>query len=631
MKKLLLVFALLTFYSAPAQEYTTHIVKDGETLQSISASYKVSESTILKLNPEVRNEKIEGKVLVIPKEEILPKVAANTSVNYKEYTVKPKETLYSIAKSNNTSVEELKQYNPKLKTEILGDGDVIKIPLFQRKDNVDVNTTVQQSTFKNLLHIVMPKETKYGISRLYGLTISELEALNPHIVLQLREGQILSIVNKNRAEENQNQLEKGFEFYEIKKGDTYYSLTKKYKITKDNLIAWNPILEERGLDVGLKIQVPSDEIAEQYDTSSPLSEDRVDLSKKIQRGSTQNIAFFIPFGIDNLDESNKKSIAKDKVLRIALDFYSGALLAIEKAESLGVKVDYKVFDTQKSKSKVGEIIRQNNFDNTDMVIGPFLSSTVEEAAKLLQTQNIPVLSPLTSGNVDANTNLVQTRPTNEMQQEALIQYIDSLQAGKNVLILTDNKHKDIEARFLSNIPGSKAISQGSFLKQGDLGSALQKGVENWVIIEAEDRGLITNAITYLNAYAGSYKIKVFSSHQTDAFEEEVPAEYLANLDFTFVSIAKEIDPENDFYRDYHKKHGISPNKYASRGYDVTLDAILRLAINSDLYKSLEEIHQITEYAENKFYYHKKVKGGYYNDAVYILKYQKDLNLEIIQK
>jgi type IV secretory pathway component VirB8 len=65
---------------------------------------------------------------------------------------------------------------------------------------------------------------------------------------------------------------------------------------------------------------------------------------------------------------------------------------------------------------------------------------------------------------------------------------------------------------------------------------------------------------------------------------------------------------------------ITPNKRAIRGFDLTMDVVLRLVSSDNLYKSVVE-SPLTEYVENKFGYKKKLFGGYYNDTVYLVKYQ----------
>jgi hypothetical protein len=86
-----------------------------------------------------------------------------------------------------------------------------------------------------------------------------------------------------------------------------------------------------------------------------------------------------------------------------------------------------------------------------------------------------------------------------------------------------------------------------------------------------------------------------------------------------------VNKPNGFIKRYTKAYGIEPNKYAIRGFDLTLDVLLRLASEDDLYKASGNDIE-TEYIENKFRYAKKLLGGYYNESVYIVKYTDDLTI-----
>lgn len=55
------------------------------------------------------------------------------------------------------------------------------------------------------------------------------------------------------------------------------------------------------------------------------------------------------------------------------------------------------------------------------------------------------------------------------------------------------------------------------------------------------------------------------------------------------------------------------------GFNLTMDVVLRLVTSEDLYMSVNNA-PLTEYVENKFAYKKKLFGGYYNDTVYLVKY-----------
>jgi len=635
MKKLVQVLLVCVgvFQLGFSQGYKTHKVKKGETIESIAQKYKISEASIYRLNPDAKNKKIASTVLVIPTEEIVPTSEEGSSITFKQYRVKSKETLYSIAKTNDVSVDEIKKYNSYLLKEELGKGDLIKIPIFsEKKETINYNESLSESSFSNVIHIVLPKETKYGIAQKYGLSVEQLNELNP-TVFELKAGQLLTIVNKNKkAVSNQSQDDSNnrFQKYEVQPKETYYSLTRRFQVSKDSLLAWNPQLAEEGLEAGMTIKLPK----KSNDLSVLNNSEKINLEELISNRDRKKIAVMLPFSLQkfNADIDKEDQLKNDKVLRISLDFYSGVQEAIAKAEKLGIYVDANVYDTQRNKSKVSEIINTNDFSETQLVIGPLLTANLEEASRLLDNAGVPVLSPLTSGELNGKNNLIQTRPSDLMMEQALITYLDSLKQGKNILILTDKKHQFIKDKLAYTIPEARIITQKEedYLQQSDLTSKLDKNKENWVVIEADDVALVTNSTSYLNALSKSYPIRLFTSNKTDTFEDEVPNQYLTNLKFTYASISREYqkDPLSEFISTYKENYGVIPNKYAVRGYDITLDALLRLAASNNFYEALG-IEGTSEYIENKFSYHKKMIGGFYNDAVYLMQYQENLELKVL--
>lgn len=635
MKKLIQVLLVCVgvFQLGFSQGYKTHKVKKGETIESIAQKYKISEASIYRLNPDAKNKKIASTVLVIPTEEIVPTSEEGSSITFKQYRVKSKETLYSIAKTNDVSVDEIKKYNSYLLKEELGKGDLIKIPIFsEKKETINYNESLSESSFSNVIHIVLPKETKYGIAQKYGLSVEQLNELNP-TVFELRAGQLLTIVNKNKkAVSNQSQDDSNnrFQEYEVQPKETYYSLTRRFQVSKDSLLAWNPQLAQEGLEAGMTIKLPK----KSNDLSVLNNSEKINLEELISNRDRKKIAVMLPFSLQKFKAGIDKEdqLKNDKVLRISLDFYSGVEEAIAKAEKLGIYVDANIYDTQRNKSKVSEIINTNDFSETQLVIGPLLTANLEEASRLLDNAGVPVLSPLTSGELNGKNNLIQTRPSDLMMEQALITYLDSLKQGKNILILTDKKHQFIKDKLAYTIPEARIITQKKedYLQQSDLTSKLDKNKENWIVIEADDVALVTNSTSYLNALSKSYPIRLFTSNKTDTFEDEVPNQYLTNLKFTYASISREYqkEPLSEFISTYKENYGVIPNKYAVRGYDITLDALLRLAASNDFYEALS-IEGTSEYIENKFSYHKKMIGGFYNDAVYLMQYQENLELKVL--
>ncbi|WP_394907177.1 LysM peptidoglycan-binding domain-containing protein [uncultured Mesonia sp.] len=622
---------LLIFPSAIAQGFRTHEVKKGESLEQIANHYQVSVDEIYKLNPDAKRRNINHMVLVIPAQE--PKIKLNEKskqLSFKSYQIRAKETLYSIAKENQLSIDELKQYNPDLVETDIAIGQTIKIPIFREdRRTPNFNESLTNSSFSNIIHIVLPGETKYRIAKQYGLSVEQLQALNPTL-LDLKAGQLLTIVNKNpEALTNKNEAPLNFFTYEVKPKETIFRLTKKFKVPADSLYAWNPQLKQSGLQEGMQIKLPK-KVNVQV---AGLSTDKVNLAENISDYSTQKLAVMLPLSLGNINDDNKAEVLKkDKVLRIALDFYSGVEAAIRKAGSLGITVEAKVYDTQRNSQKVASLINNNDFDQVDFVVGPFFTKTVETASKLLESKKIPVLSPISSGEINGGVNLIQTRPTDIMMQQSIISFIKLHGADKNIVVLADKDKGYLESKILYTLPEAKLVNlQKEYLQQSDLARVLDKNRTNWFILESDDMATVSNAASYLNTLRSTFDIQLFTSNKNDLYDSEVPSTYLGNLNFTFAAINKEYnqDPLDEFVKMYREDYGLSPNQYVIRGYDVTLDAILRKANFSDFYESLI-LDQTTEYVENQFNYNKKLIGGYFNNAVYILQYNKELQIQSVE-
>src|SRR5690606_17137710 len=103
MKQVLLILGLLVSMtlSARAQNYQTHKVKQGETIEAIANRYLVTPYEIYQLNPDAKKELRVNSVLISPKSKVETAekaVITKERKGFKEHKVKRKETLFSLAK-----------------------------------------------------------------------------------------------------------------------------------------------------------------------------------------------------------------------------------------------------------------------------------------------------------------------------------------------------------------------------------------------------------------------------------------------------------------------------------------------------------------------------------------------------
>jgi hypothetical protein len=109
--------------------------------------------------------------------------------------------------------------------------------------------------------------------------------------------------------------------------------------------------------------------------------------------------------------------------------------------------------------------------------------------------------------------------------------------------------------------------------------------------------------------------------------DEISFENLTKLKLMYPSLTREnISVEGQiFKKEYRKKNKILPSTYATRGFDVTFDTILRLSQGKSFQETADAM--ATQQVDNKFEYYKKPDGGYTNKGIYILYYDTDLTIK----
>jgi len=387
------------------------------------------------------------------------------------------------------------------------------------------------------------------------------------------------------------------------------------------------------------------------DTATAVSGDttRANLLDSLSDFSTKKIVLMLPFGVNRVMtdslSNGEEVIKKDKALRVSLDFYSGVLLALDTAKQQGISTDLTVYDTEyihtdgpaTNARKVERIISSNNFSDVDVVIGPLLASNFNRASTMLGSQKIPLISPVTQ-KVEFRSNVFQSRPSKNQLREVMLDYIKPRAAGKNIIIIADLKNSKIKSRLQSLFPNAKVVNtrsgdNGPFVYDEDVTDQISETQENWVILETNDVPLISSVTTRLNASLVTNKVTLFTTYRGTGYDSDaIQHMHLMNLNFHFSSMNKQYayKTTKGFIDSYKRRYNIKPSKEAIRGYDITYDTLLRLAFSENLYDAASSGVE-TSYIENKFRYNQKPSGGFYNNAVYLMKYSKGLMLEKISQ
>jgi len=636
---------LFTTNTFSQEKVITHKVEKGETINQIAQKYRVTPFDIYQLNPDAQSGLRPNSVLLIPNKSGAQTVSVppKTNAQGQSHVVIAKETLYGIEKKYEVSDEDLKKANPFLENEGLQIGQILTIP----SKNAPKNAVVNQDKF--IYHDVLAKETKYSIAKKYGITIEELEKRNPEVVTNLPIGYRLIIKGaapkvekvveriaekvESKDEKEKQDLKKAltvvdYVAYEVKPKETLYSLSKMFEMTQEELIALNPELNN-GVEIGMLLRIPS---------KTPVSigdkKEYKSLSKKITYDNRKRMVLLLPFNIANIESDTINStysrLKKDKFLNMTLDFYAGALIAIDSAKTLGLPIDVEIYDSRETKnsSDVATLIQSKNLVNANAIIGPFYQSNAETAAQLVGMNNVPVVSPLSKDIGNPYANLYQTIPTNEAIKGAMFDYMRS--KNGNIIAVVDKKKESIVQyikQYQKEVP-FVAFKENGSLSAESLKSMLVKDRMNYVVMETGNTWMIKTTIASMLSSMPAYQVQLVILEPNETLDtDEIKFANLTKLKLMYPSVTSDyVSPEVAiFEKKYRKANNIFPSDYATRGFDMTFDTMIRLVQN----KSFEDTvnSAATKRGENKFEYYKKEDGGYTNKGVFILYYDTDMTIK----
>ncbi|MCD0468936.1 LysM peptidoglycan-binding domain-containing protein [Flavobacterium sp. JAS] len=677
------------------EKVVKYTVSSGESINQIAVKFKVTPYDIYALNPDARNGVKPNTVLLIPtngakavaktEEKSVKKTAGK---NPGTHEVQPKETLFGIEKKYDITDEALKAANPFLVKDGLQIGQTLVIPAkgSTAKTAATASKTVKSvAQEKYVYHDVVAKETKFSIAKKYDTTIEDLEKRNPEIVSSLpvgyrltikghapkTEAPVQTVTNVAKPAETKKAAEASkkatsYMEYQVKPKETFYSLGRTFHISQEELTQLNPALAE-GVKEGMVLKVPAGYLAPQpiivqaqpVEKATEQAIDRstentagikvvdkvksetvsvnpevVELTKKRGQTERKKVVLLLPFNLAKM-QTDTTSIANrikgDKFLNMTLDFYSGAMMAIDSAKTLKLPIDVAIYDSQetKSSSNISSLIAQNKLQDADAVVGPFYQSNAETAANALRSYNVPVISPLSKDSSNSIDNLYQTIPSSDVVRNAVFDYMRS--KNGNIVAVVDKKKESVVNYIKQNQKGVvfAALTETGGLDVANLKGLLLPNRMNYVVMETGNTAMVKTTIKALLDAQKTCQVQLVILEPNSTLDtDEISFDNLIKLKLMYPSVTRESDeqPVLIFEKQYRLKNKVNPNTYATRGFDVTFDTMMRL-VQGKTYQETADL-MTTEQVDNKFQFYKKEDGGHANKGVYILYYDTDLTLKV---
>lgn len=655
-----------------------HKVKMKETLYSLSKEYNVSMDNIRKVNPGLEKEIKAGQTLIIPvylaeqeEEQRKPdkhKERAFKGKSFINYTVKPKETIFSISKKYGIAQSELLIMNPEIKKEGLKAGAKIRIPheaagnleretkQVRETENIQAATKMQDSV-KTVRHYKVGfLERLPGISKRQNVDLETIYKLNPGIKEEgVNWGDVIKLPRKAEIKDKeikQREEEKTVNYitHEVMKKETLYRISKLYDVPQEDIIALNPGAG-RGIQKGqlLKIPVKTPSPAEEKATAEAepekaegkimKEEQEVRCREIVPPSKTFDVALMIPFYLENYKPVDTTAVNRENRFSRSMNFiqfYEGALLALDTLEKQGVKANIHVYDVGKSRREAQEVI-DRKLETMDLIIGPIYNDAFQEVMDFAQQHDVKLVNPLSDREsiIENTKNVFKVQSPPEASLRSMANYIQRYYTDSiSIFIVRNNRYQmDEELEFLRKRLADRNIGLSgknrvfevdySYDSLHPVLDSTKWGNRNIVVGLSKREVFTIEFVRHLNEMHDSIPdVTLFGMPEWRDFNLETS--HLLNLDVhlfdnNFIDYRR--PSVKWFARQFRKRFSTEPlpEKYAFTGYDVTyyfLSALDRFG--NDFDACLKYHHP--DLLQTEMHFIKQDSGSFENIRAFPLRY-----------
>lgn len=605
------------------KEYYIHLVRQGQTMKSIAAAYQLSVDVIKRENPRLKESVTTGDVMKIPndmgaiesdkktpkaeaaseqKPQTIPAPSKSPAIpNANAHTVAAQETFFGIARKYNITVPELRNANPGITK--LQPGQVLTIP--EKGSEVTVQHKQEEKQTEQEItgsipetYIVQAGETLFSISRRFNMSVDKINNLNPGLTNGLKAGQTIRLKEVQGIQEPQYTTIQdtivSYTYHRVRQGETLFRIGKRYGVSSEELIKHNPHATE-GLQPRQVLQIPVYKITFKKvlsDAKPPVREEvpetpepsiPEDCRSLADQEKTYNIALMLPFFLgagqeflpsDTLMPGDGQNQNRSYEF---IQFYYGAMLAIDSLGKLGLNSTVHVYDVDNTPESVVRVIAKPELSGMDLIIGPLYSGNFDRMARFAASHKIRIINPLSTRTdfLLNNPYTIKAQSSSKDQVHILASFIKNNFAGHNIIVVRQFSFSENETSEVFKKEFDEAgLNEVIYIRDSLDGvkRSLSKKHENIIIGLSTDKVFIMDLIRNLNDIRGDYNITCFGMREWEEFG--LDTEHIVNLRLHLPSgsyIDYNSEPVKKFIRLYRTTYNTEPlpNRFAFESFDIT--------------------------------------------------------------
>lgn len=509
------------------ESYYVHTVKKGETFYSLSKLYDVFIKDITDSNPHVIEGLVEGHVIKIPFTTDVEKMSKRKQARlFDTHIVIQGETLYAISRRYGIPVPVLIEDNDGLDPSHLSLGQEIKIRKKSVGDATPAEIEQQMEDYRDAInsvsldyeyHLVQPGETLYSLSRMYGVSESDIVERN-NLTDGLKAGELIKM------------RPKGIE-------------QKHFEVVTDSL---------KGMDKAKEDSV--------FRSALTL--------RDFSNISTVEVAIMLPLSGD------------EQAGRNFLELYQGALIGFEDLKNSGISAKVSLYNTSRSTEEVERIVKSADFGRPDVIIGPVYEENMLPAVNYAQTAGAVIVSPLAAVENIQSPMLYQMAPDASAKYEKVKELFTPERNVVFVTTMNrDFEFEQYVKPMLPQ--GYKHIDYDATLRmrQGVFDNAINPHADNLIVVSCTNELIADQILAAVSSFQSNLvarsqmrgDITVLGGSGWSKFEKEIDKSLFFKLKVCYPSFYhadRGSSLVGDFDRRFVSAFGVLPSPYAYRGYDA---------------------------------------------------------------
>ena len=520
---------------------------------------------------------------------------------------------------------------------------------------------------KMYVHNVKKGETIYSICKAYNITSDELQRHNPIISDGLKAGQLLyipvSALNSAKKQETdvtvteenpQNQEPQNYLTHKVKWYEDLDEIAEKYGVTPEEILAFNNIKKKRKVKTGMELKIPIKQKSEPYiaETDPSCKTDNPETDPEpVETDTTTTPEYtYDNYTMPVVDKTKTRTItlllplnSEGKANANYMDFYSGALMALEQIKRDGGNIHLNVIDY--ASDNLTSIAESGKIEESDMIIGPIRYDALKEFMPVANRLRIPVISPLDAAAdslLEESPYLFQAALSKKRQAEAMAEMIaEKYRTCQNPnVILVYNSESSMGP--LGDMLKTALEERGIYVDNaGGIGalSYMRRDRENVVVILTTAESYAAEALRNLDIkMIPPEKVVLFANSRWKGFETlDMNLYFKYNLQLCMpYNVDLDRNEVKQFIRRYRSLYNREPSANAFSGFDIVYLFCRNSVLGMREYAENPFNATATEYMENnllqhnmlqqKFKFVKYPGGGWFNTAATQVSFNPDYTI-----